>query len=95
MFSLAAKDILYREIFFFGHENLLYREQDILWPQTIFYTAMIITMKKTDGTKKIIIFAKRNLYAGEEITYDYCFNYEDGDALSCTCGAPNCIGRYN
>lgn len=44
--------------------------------------------------KKIIIFAKRDIASGEEITYDYKFPVEDG-SLRCTCGAPNCIGRMN
>jgi SET domain-containing protein len=44
--------------------------------------------------KKIMVFANRNIAAGEEITYDYKFPVEDG-SLKCTCGAPNCIGRMN
>ena len=44
--------------------------------------------------KKIVIFAKRDIAAYEEITYDYKFPVEDG-SLRCTCGAPNCIGRMN
>jgi histone-lysine N-methyltransferase SETD1 len=53
-----------------------------------------------DGTmglpadKKIVVFANRDINAGEEITYDYKFPVEDG-SLRCTCGAPNCIGRMN
>jgi len=44
--------------------------------------------------KKIVVFAKRTITSGEEITYDYKFPVEDG-SLRCTCGAPNCIGRLN
>jgi len=44
--------------------------------------------------QKIVVFAKRDIKAGEEITYDYKFPIEDG-SLRCTCGAPNCIGRMN
>lgn len=44
--------------------------------------------------QKIIIFANRDIKAGEEITYDYKFPVEDG-SLKCTCGAVNCIGRLN
>ncbi|CAN0033614.1 unnamed protein product [Discosporangium mesarthrocarpum] len=44
--------------------------------------------------KKIVIIAKRDIKAGEEITYDYKFEREDG-ALSCHCGATNCQGRMN
>ena len=31
---------------------------------------------------------------GEEITYDYKFQYEDRE-LVCLCGAKNCVGRMN
>lgn len=44
--------------------------------------------------KKIMVFALRDIKSGEEITYDYKFQVEDG-SLKCTCGAPNCIGRLN
>ena len=44
--------------------------------------------------KKIVVFANRDIAAGEEVTYDYKFPVEDG-SLRCTCGAPNCIGRMN
>lgn len=44
--------------------------------------------------KKILIFAGRDIKAGEEITYDYKFPIEDG-SVKCTCGAPKCIGRMN
>ena len=44
--------------------------------------------------KKIVVFASRDIAAGDEITYDYKFPVEDG-SLKCTCGAPNCIGRMN
>nr|CCA26782.1 histonelysine Nmethyltransferase putative [Albugo laibachii Nc14] len=44
--------------------------------------------------KKILIFAKRAIMAGEEITYDYKFPIEE-EALRCDCGAPNCVGRMN
>jgi hypothetical protein len=43
---------------------------------------------------KIIIFASKEIAAGDEITYDYKFPVEDG-SLRCSCGAPNCIGRMN
>lgn len=44
--------------------------------------------------KKIVVFALRDISAGEEITYDYKFPVEDG-SIRCGCGAPNCIGRLN
>ena len=57
--------------------------------------AKVITIDTDSGPdKKIVVFAKRDISAGEEITYDYKFPVEDG-SLRCTCGAPNCIGRLN
>ncbi|XP_061072519.1 histone-lysine N-methyltransferase 2A [Conger conger] len=43
------------------------------------------------GHKRIIIFALRNIYRGEEITYDYKFPTEaPGHKLPCNCGAKTC-----
>jgi len=58
--------------------------------------AKVITVDTELGglDKKIVVFANRDIAAGEEITYDYKFPVEDG-SLKCTCGAPNCIGRMN
>jgi hypothetical protein len=57
--------------------------------------AKIITVDTDQGPdKKIMVFANKDINAGEEITYDYKFPVEDG-SLKCTCGAPNCIGRMN
>jgi SET domain-containing protein len=44
--------------------------------------------------KHIMIIAKRDIAAGEEITYDYQFAVES-EKLACLCGAPNCLGRLN
>ncbi|OWZ19347.1 Histone-lysine N-methyltransferase [Phytophthora megakarya] len=46
------------------------------------------------GEKKIVIFAKRPIAVGDEVTYDYKFPIED-EAIRCDCNAPNCIGRMN
>jgi len=57
--------------------------------------ARVISVETEYGQdKKIVVFANRDITAGEEITYDYKFPVEDG-SLRCTCGAPNCIGRLN
>jgi histone-lysine N-methyltransferase SETD1 len=61
--------------------------------------AKVITVSDSGGAdqgpdKKIVVFANREIKAGEEITYDYKFPIEDG-SLRCTCGAPSCIGRMN
>jgi hypothetical protein len=59
--------------------------------------AKVITVD-TEKTleKKIMVFARRDIPAGTEITYDYKFEISTSDdLLRCTCGAPNCIGRMN
>ena len=46
--------------------------------------------------KKIVIFARRRIEAGEELTYDYKFAIEEGaDKLPCACGAARCRGWMN
>ena len=59
--------------------------------------AKIISVDTEFGQeKKIVVFANRDISAGEEVTYDYKFPVEDDQyRLRCTCGAPNCIGRLN
>ena len=44
--------------------------------------------------KKIVIYSKRDIALGEEITYDYKFPIED-EKIPCLCGAPNCRGTLN
>jgi len=47
-----------------------------------------------EGRKKIIIFAKKDIKAGEEIAYDYMFPIED-EKVPCRCGAATCRGTMN
>lgn len=42
------------------------------------------------GVKHILIFALRKIIAGEELTYDYKFEEEDGVKLPCSCGTKKC-----
>ena len=44
--------------------------------------------------KHIILYAKRHIKAGEEITYDYNFECE-AEKILCRCGSKNCQGRLN
>ncbi len=44
---------------------------------------------KVANQPKIVIYAKRNLNPGEEITYDYKFPIEDVK-IPCLCGAAQC-----
>ncbi|KAG0256978.1 histone methyltransferase set1 [Linnemannia exigua] len=53
--------------------------------------AKIITV---DGQKKIVIYAKRDIEEGEEITYDYKFPLE-ADKIPCLCGSRGCRGTLN
>lgn len=41
---------------------------------------------------KIWIVARRDLAAGEELTYDYGFDYEDWRDHPCRCGTTDCAG---
>ena len=43
------------------------------------------------------IFALRDIEEGEEITYDYKFDYEEdrSNAIQCCCGARRCAGFLN
>lgn len=57
-------------------------------------TAKII---KVEGTKRIVIYALRDIDANEELTYDYKFEREtnDEERIPCLCGAPGCKGYLN
>lgn len=53
--------------------------------------AKVIT---ADDSKHIVILAKRRIYPGEELTYDYRFPKES-DKLLCNCGSYNCRKYLN
>lgn len=56
-------------------------------------TAKVI---KVEGTKRIVIYAMRDIQANEELTYDYKFEREEGvDRIVCLCGSLNCKGYLN
>ncbi|KAK1411751.1 hypothetical protein QVD17_32456 [Tagetes erecta] len=55
--------------------------------------AKVITVR---GEKKVVFFAERDIYPGEEITYDYHFNNEDeGKKILCSCNSNNCRRYLN
>ncbi|KAJ6953213.1 hypothetical protein NC652_005038 [Populus alba x Populus x berolinensis] len=54
------------------------------------YTKVI----SVEGQKKIFIYAKRYIAAGEEITYNYKFPLED-KKIPCNCGSKKCRGSLN
>ncbi|CAI9775495.1 unnamed protein product [Fraxinus pennsylvanica] len=46
--------------------------------------------------KKVVFLAERDIYPGEEITYDYHFNHEDeGEKIPCYCNSKNCRRYLN
>ncbi|KAF0889411.1 hypothetical protein E2562_023699 [Oryza meyeriana var. granulata] len=47
-----------------------------------------------EGQKKIFIYAKRRIYAGEELTYNYKFPLEE-KKIPCHCGSQRCRGSMN
>ncbi|CAM0910739.1 unnamed protein product [Alopecurus aequalis] len=47
-----------------------------------------------NGQKKIFIYAKNNIRAGEELTYNYKFPFEE-NKIPCLCGSKRCCGAMN
>lgn len=45
---------------------------------------------EVDRDLHIIIFANRRIQRGEELCYDYKFDFEDDNRIPCMCGAKNC-----
>jgi histone-lysine N-methyltransferase MLL3 len=45
---------------------------------------------EVDRDLHIIIFANRRIARGEELCYDYKFDFEDDNRIPCMCGAENC-----
>ncbi|KAL1112315.1 hypothetical protein V6Z11_D02G119400 [Gossypium hirsutum] len=54
------------------------------------YTKVI----SVEGQKKIFIYAKRHIAAGEEVTYNYKFPLEE-KKIPCNCGSKKCRGSLN
>ncbi|CAG9330036.1 unnamed protein product [Blepharisma stoltei] len=52
------------------------------------------TTCEIEGEKHILLFAKRLIHKGEEITYDYNFDVES-EKIYCHCGAKDCQGKLN
>lgn len=50
-----------------------------------------------DGCKRIVVYAKRDIRAGEELCYDYKFDleYDPAKRIPCICGSPDCRGFLN
>ena len=41
---------------------------------------------------RVWIVANRDIKAGEELTFNYCYDLEDYREYPCLCGAPQCVG---
>ncbi|KAL6850128.1 hypothetical protein ACP4OV_020755 [Aristida adscensionis] len=54
-------------------------------------------MSVSDDKSQIILIAKRDVSAGEELTYDYLFDPDESEdcKVPCRCKAPNCRGYMN
>lgn len=49
-----------------------------------------------DGLPRLVFFARFDIQIGQELSYNYRFKREEGEArLPCFCGAPNCSGYLN
>ena len=58
--------------------------------------SMYTKVLEVDGEARLVFFARTDIVPGQELTYDYRFKEEEGDAkMSCGCGAPNCRGYMN
>lgn len=45
---------------------------------------------------QVVFFAERDIFPGEEVTYDYHFNHEDeGKKIPCFCNSKNCRRYLN
>ena len=51
----------------------------------------------SEGNKRIVVYAKRNISAGEELSYDYKFRleYDEDKRIPCHCGSNDCRGFMN
>ncbi|EFN53400.1 hypothetical protein CHLNCDRAFT_14389, partial [Chlorella variabilis] len=49
-----------------------------------------------DGRQRLVFFARHDIEVGQELTYNYRFEREEGEErVPCACGAPNCSGYLN
>mmetsp|Transcript_29285 Transcript_29285/g.44963 ORF Transcript_29285/g.44963 Transcript_29285/m.44963 type:complete len:674 (+) Transcript_29285:1-2022(+) len=50
-----------------------------------------------NGVKRIVIYAKKDIQAGQELCYDYKFpfEYDESKRIKCYCGAKGCRGFMN
>jgi hypothetical protein len=62
------------------------------------YTRVYPSSSSESGSSgsRIVFLARTEIKPGQELTYDYRFAEEEGEAkVECACGAPNCRGTLN
>ncbi|EDQ86548.1 uncharacterized protein MONBRDRAFT_10803 [Monosiga brevicollis MX1] len=67
---------------------------DVGLPRSIPNTPFHPKVFESHDEKHIVIYSKRDIREGQEITYDYQFPMED-EKIPCYCGAENCKGFLN
>lgn len=57
---------------------------------------LYVKVLEMQGQLHLCFFAKTDIRAGQELTFDYRFKEEDSDSkVPCQCAAPNCKGTLN
>lgn len=60
--------------------------------QPSLYTKIV----KVDGRSRLLFITKTDIFPGQELTYDYRFERDEGpNRIPCQCGAPKCRGFMN
>ena len=55
------------------------------------YTKII----NVSGSQRVVIYSKKDIKKGDELTYDYQFEIEQTGKIKCLCGAKDCRGTLN
>lgn len=47
------------------------------------------------GVRRVVVYSRRAISQGEELTYDYKFPTEMDNKIPCLCGSSKCRGFLN